>query len=83
MKAKAKSSTCSASRPTWWSATRVATTPVTRSRTSCGKFALHLVPSGIFNPKMIAVIGNGVVIDPTVLRKEIDDLEGRGVSTAD
>jgi adenylosuccinate synthase len=47
-----------------------------------GKFALHLVPSGIFNPAVIAVIGNGVVIDPTVLRKEIDDLESRGISTA-
>ncbi len=47
-----------------------------------GKFALHLVPSGIFNPKVVAVIGNGVVIDPTVLREEIDDLESRGVSTA-
>ena len=47
-----------------------------------GKFALHLVPSGIFNPNVIAVIGNGVVIDPTVLRKEIDDLESRGISTA-
>jgi adenylosuccinate synthase len=47
-----------------------------------GKFALHLVPSGIFNPDVIAIIGNGVVIDPTVLRKEIDDLESRGVSTA-
>ena len=47
-----------------------------------GKFALHLVPSGIFNPAVVAVIGNGVVIDPTVLRKEIDDLESRGISTA-
>ena len=47
-----------------------------------GKFALHLVPSGIFNPNVVAVIGNGVVIDPTVLRAEIDELESRGVSTA-
>ena len=46
-----------------------------------GKFALHLVPSGIFNPHVTAVIGGGVVIDPTVLRAEIDDLESRGVST--
>jgi adenylosuccinate synthase len=46
-----------------------------------GKFALHLVPSGIFSPSVIAVIGGGVVIDPTVLRAEIDDLESRGVST--
>jgi len=49
---------------------------------SRGKFALHLVPSGIFNPGCIAIIGGGVVIDPTVLRTEIDDLESRGVSTA-
>jgi adenylosuccinate synthase len=47
-----------------------------------GKFALHLVPSGIFNRDVVAVIGNGVVIDPTVLRAEIDELESRGVSTA-
>ncbi len=47
-----------------------------------GKFALHLVPSGIFNPQVTAIIGNGVVIDPTVLRQELDDLEARGVSTA-
>jgi adenylosuccinate synthase len=47
-----------------------------------GKFALHLVPSGIFNRDVVAIIGNGVVIDPTVLRAEIDDLESRGVSTA-
>jgi adenylosuccinate synthase len=46
-----------------------------------GKFALHLVPSGIFNGDVIAVIGNGVVIDPTVLRAEIDELESRGIST--
>jgi adenylosuccinate synthase len=46
-----------------------------------GKFALHLVPSGIFNPRVVAVIGNGVVIDPTVLRAEIDELESRSIST--
>jgi adenylosuccinate synthase len=46
-----------------------------------GKFALHLVPSGIFNPNIISIIGNGVVIDPTVLRAEIDDLESRNVNT--
>ncbi len=46
-----------------------------------GKFALHLVPSGIFYPDVVAVIGNGVVIDPTVLRAEIDELESRGIST--
>jgi len=45
-----------------------------------GKFALHLVPSGIFNPNILSVIGNGVVVDPTVLRQEIDDLESRNVN---
>ncbi len=47
-----------------------------------GKFALHLVPSCITNPDTVAVIGNGVVIDPSALRQELDDLEARGVSTA-
>ncbi|NLT34793.1 MAG: adenylosuccinate synthase [Gaiellales bacterium] len=47
-----------------------------------GKFALHLVPSGICNPCTMAVIGNGVVVDPAVLRSEIDELEGKGVSAA-
>jgi adenylosuccinate synthase len=46
-----------------------------------GTFALHLVPSGIFNRSVVAIIGNGVVIDPTVLRAEIDDLESRKIST--
>lgn len=46
-----------------------------------GKFALHLIPSGICNPHTLAVIGNGVVIDPVVLCQEIDELEARGVST--
>ena len=47
-----------------------------------GKFMLHLVPSGICGPNTVAAIGNGVVIDPVVLRGEIDSLEERGVSTA-
>lgn len=47
-----------------------------------GKFMLHLVPSGICSPNTVAAIGNGVVIDPVVLRGEIDSLEERGVSTA-
>ena len=43
-------------------------------------FALHHLPSGILRPGKLAVIGNGVVIDPGVLIKELDDLESRGVS---
>ncbi len=38
------------------------------------KYVLHTVPSGIFRPKLINLIGNGVVIDPTTLKKEIDGL---------
>ncbi|MBU2600685.1 MAG: adenylosuccinate synthase [Actinobacteria bacterium] len=47
-----------------------------------GDFALHLIPSGILNPETVAVIGNGVVVDPRALREEIDALEAQGVSTA-
>jgi len=41
---------------------------------SFGKFALHLVPSGIFSPNAISIIGNGVAINPSVLFQEIDML---------
>ena len=47
-----------------------------------GKFALRLVPSGIFNPRTICIIGNGVVINPKVLIDEIDNLNERGVDTS-
>lgn len=43
-------------------------------------FKLHHLPSGILRPGKLAVIGNGVVIDPGVLIKELDDLQSRGVS---
>lgn len=42
-------------------------------------FKLHHLPSGILRKGKLAVIGNGVVIDPGVLIKEIDELESRGV----
>ena len=44
------------------------------------RYALHLVPSGILNPKAVNVIGNGVVLNPESIIKEMvqfDDLEGR------
>jgi adenylosuccinate synthase len=44
-----------------------------------GKFALHLVPSGIFNPRAKVVISNGVVIDLAVLLEEIQMLEKAGI----
>ncbi|MCX7918657.1 MAG: adenylosuccinate synthase [bacterium] len=43
-------------------------------------FVLHLVPSGILHPGKKCLIGNGVVIDPVVLVKEIDDLTARGLT---
>jgi adenylosuccinate synthase len=43
-------------------------------------FALHLLPSGVLSPRVVPVIGNGVVVDPAVLLREIDDLQARGVS---
>jgi adenylosuccinate synthase len=47
-----------------------------------GEFRLHLVPSGIFNPQVTCIIGNGVAINPAVLLKEIDDLHNHGVNTS-
>jgi adenylosuccinate synthase len=38
------------------------------------KHVLHLIPSGIFHPDKLNIIGNGVVIDPAVFRKEIEGL---------
>ena len=43
------------------------------------KYALHLLPSGILTPGCTPVIGNGVVVDPSVLFEEIDGLTARGV----
>ncbi len=42
------------------------------------KTVLHLIPSGILHSGKTCVIGNGCVIDPTVLMKEIDGLRARG-----
>ncbi|MCS3781323.1 adenylosuccinate synthase [Tsukamurella ocularis] len=46
------------------------------------KFALHLIPSGILTPGVKNVIGNGVVVDPSVLLAELDGLEARDVDTS-
>ena len=44
------------------------------------KHVLHTIPSGIFHPAKINIIGNGVVIDPVIFRKEIDKLDERKVN---
>ncbi|MEI7500149.1 MAG: adenylosuccinate synthase [Bacteroidota bacterium] len=43
------------------------------------KFVLHTIPSGIFHPKTQNVIGNGVIIDPFILFREIDTLHDSGI----
>ena len=48
-----------------------------------GTFKIHLVPSGIFAPRPVALIGGGVVIDPEVLLNEIDSLEQAGIQVRD
>lgn len=48
--------------------------------TDQGVFKLHLIPSGILNPRTLCVVGAGVVIDPKVALGEMDDLTARGIS---
>ncbi len=43
------------------------------------KHVLHTIPSGIFRENAVNVVGNGVVIDPIIFKKEIDALDARGV----
>jgi len=40
------------------------------------KYALHLIPSGVLNPKAINVVGNGVVLSPESIIKEMEQFEG-------
>ncbi len=44
------------------------------------KFIFHLIPSGILHPGKKCLIGNGVVVDPEVLLKEIDSLAAQGLA---
>ncbi|MDP4821694.1 MAG: adenylosuccinate synthetase, partial [Saprospiraceae bacterium] len=47
------------------------------------KFVLHTVPSGIFREGLINLIGNGVVIDPITLARELRQIEEAGVDFSD
>ena len=47
-----------------------------------GTFKLHLVPSGIFNPSALCIVGPGTVVDLQVLCTELQNLEAHGISTA-
>ncbi len=44
-----------------------------------GKFALHLLPSGIFTKGVVNILGNGVALDCENLYKEIEEVRARGV----
>ena len=44
-----------------------------------GRFAVHLIPSGIFTPGVTCVLGNGMVIGPQTLLNEMDALAAHGI----
>ncbi len=45
-----------------------------------GKFALHLLPSGIFRQGVVNILGNGVALDPENLWKEMQEVQAQGVA---
>jgi adenylosuccinate synthase len=49
-------------------------------KTDQGVFKLHLIPSGILNPRSLCVVGAGVVVDPKLVLEEMAMLAARGVS---
>ena len=44
------------------------------------KLALHQIPSGIVHEDALSVIGNGCIVDPTVILEEIDTLKAQGLN---
>ncbi len=42
-------------------------------------YKLHLIPSGIIHPNVICLIGNGVVLNPATMLREMNDLQNRGI----
>jgi adenylosuccinate synthase len=47
------------------------------------KFVLHLIPAGILHPGILCVMGNGMVVDPWALEKEMAELRARGIAVDD
>ena len=45
-----------------------------------GKFALHLLPSGIFRKGTVNILGNGVALDPENFLKEVDEITAKGIA---
>ncbi len=46
------------------------------------RYVLHLIPSGVLYPDKLCIIGNGLVVDPLELVKEMQALETRGIRLA-
>jgi len=44
------------------------------------KHVLHTIPSGVFRPDTVNLVGNGVVVDPVIFLKEVKSLEAAGVA---
>ncbi len=44
-----------------------------------GKFALHTLPSGVFHPEVVNIIGCGVALSPLRIQEELADITGKGV----
>ena len=49
---------------------------------SLGEFKLHLVPAGVFRPRVVAIMGSGMVVNPGALLDEIVELQEQGVDTS-
>src|ERR1700738_2805296 len=47
-----------------------------------GRFAVHLIPAGIFNPRALCIIGPGVAVHPGLLVAELDALGAREIDTS-
>lgn len=44
------------------------------------KHVLHTIPSGIFHPRAMNLVGNGVVIDPVIFKKELENLSRHNIN---
>lgn len=44
------------------------------------KHILHNIPSGVFHERILNIIGNGVVIDPVILKQEVEELKEKGIN---
>ena len=81
MKVKGRLQTSFQRMQKWLHVTKVVIMQVTRLWIDGKKFKLHLIPSGIFFPEKISVIGNGMVVNPKSLVKELSYLHEEGVTT--